>query len=303
MKLIIALILGLALTCCNCYADYDEDDGGKDFPQVFHVYDYVDMVTTERYVTEQNPKIAVKSVYPQLEGDENDQAIAAFNTQVRAVIKQEIAAFRAKIKELQQYSNKLTEQSPRSNLFIDYNSSAIKPGDDHIISIRFSVQGFISTMAHPYHYHRVINFDLDTGEPIELNDLFTPDADYLTILSTLTRGSLNKHLANKEMVSEGTQPTPANFKNWNIRPDGLLITFDEYQVAPYVNGAQTVLIPFPELKTVIAPDSLLAECTDHPSKCRRGKLLTGGFIDEAANTHHTSKTTLSLNNTSKHLNP
>lgn len=278
------LIVFCLLTPLTGYAD--DDDGGKDFPQIYHLYDYVDMVTTERYYTEQNPKISVKAVYPQLEGDENDQAIAGFNDLTRKLIKKEIAAFRAKIKEIQPYNKEGDQASKRSTLFIDYNSAAIKPNDDHLLSVRFTIQGFISSMPQPYHYYRVINFDLDTGEQIELADLFAPGSDYLSTLSTLASESLKKHLANKNMIDEGTLPTANNFKNWNLKPDGILITFDEYQVAPYVKGTQTVLIPYTDLKSVIAPESLIADCADRPSRCRRGKLLTGGFIDEAVNTHH-----------------
>ncbi len=288
MKAILSLfIYFVVLMPCITYAE--NEDGGKDLPQIYHLYDYVDMITTERYYTEQNPKISVKAVYPQLEGNEDDEAIASFNDLTRKFIKKEMAAFRAKIKEMQPYRNNPNEEpSRRSNLFIDYNSSAIKASGDHLISVRFTMQGFIASMAHPYHYHRVITFNLDTGEQLELADLFAPNTDYLTVLSTIARNSLSKHLANKNMVEEGTLPTLNNFKNWNLKPDGLLITFDEYQVAPYVNGAQTVLIPYPDLKAIVEPDSVIAECTEYPTRCRRGKLLTGGFIDEAVNTRHRS---------------
>jgi hypothetical protein len=40
-----------------------------------------------------------------------------------------------------------------------------------------------------------------------------------------------------------------------------MITFDEYQVAPYAAGAQTVVIPYRELQTVIAPAGPLAGIT------------------------------------------
>jgi len=294
MKTVVWLLLSLLLISFNCYAD--DEDSGKDFPQVYHIFDSVDLITTERYYDEQNPKISVKAVYPQLEGDQNDQAITAFNEQTRALIKHEIAAFRTKIKELRPYNDKQAEEtSTRNRLFIDYNSSSIKAGGDHLLSVRFSIQGYISSMAHGYHYHRVLNFDLDTGEKMELADLFAPQADYLGVLSDYARISLSKHLANKDMVMEGTMPTLNNFKNWNLKPDGLFITFDEYQVAPYVNGAQTVLIPYPNLKLVTNEDSIIVECVDHPSKCRRGKLLTGGFIDEARNTHNLNKTKLTIN--------
>ncbi len=56
-----------------------------------------------------------------------------------------------------------------------------------------------------------------------------------------------------EAFTSGAQPTPENYGNWNITPDGLLITFDEYQVAAYAAGPQEVVVPYTELQSVIDP--------------------------------------------------
>ncbi|HEX4045792.1 MAG TPA: RsiV family protein, partial [Gammaproteobacteria bacterium] len=138
--------------------------------------------------------------------------------------------------------------------------------------------------AHPYHHHFVLNYDLKNNQPLELGMLFNPNADYLTVLSTYTQMTLsNRHLPDKEMIAAGTAPKPENFRNWNIKPNGLLITFDEYQVAPYVNGTQTVLVPYSFLKSILNPTSPVTACVIHKKQCSRSNLLTGGFIDEALN--------------------
>jgi Protein of unknown function (DUF3298) len=41
--------------------------------------------------------------------------------------------------------------------------------------------------------------------------------------------------------------------------NGLLITFDQYQVMPYAAGPQTVAIPYYELKDDLRPDSPLTD--------------------------------------------
>jgi len=68
------------------------------------------------------------------------------------------------------------------------------------------------------------------------------------------------------MIASGAKANPANFKNWNIQADSILITFDEYQVAPYTNGPQEVEIPFSELKNIFSPNALIiSEATDASS--------------------------------------
>jgi len=57
---------------------------------------------------------------------------------------------------------------------------------------------------------------------------------------------------------EGALPAPENYQRWNITPDGLLISFDEYTVAPYAAVPQAVLVSYEVLKQLIDPGGLLA---------------------------------------------
>jgi hypothetical protein len=45
---------------------------------------------------------------------------------------------------------------------------------------------------------------------------------------------------------------------WHLTSDGLLVTFNEYQVAPYASGPQTVIAPYAQLKGLISPREPLA---------------------------------------------
>lgn len=127
---------------------------------------------------------------------------------------------------------------------------------------------------------------MDSGEKLVLADLFKEGSAYYERLSQLSRQALARKLKNKELIQAGTEPSPENFKNWNLKPRGLALTFDKSHVAPYVYGAQTILIPYRALEDILDPDSVISECLAHPARCKRSKILTGGFIDEAINTHH-----------------
>ncbi len=54
------------------------------------------------------------------------------------------------------------------------------------------------------------------------------------------------------MIANGTAPDLKNYQVWNLESDGILITFDEYQVAHYAYGPQEVHIQFDVLKSVMA---------------------------------------------------
>jgi len=257
------------------------NDSSIDHTPTYNLYDDVDLVSTLKFQYGR-PRLVIKSVYPQLASDTDNDGVNNFNGLVMQLVQNEIASFQNNIK-MHIPSQKIAAKTKGNNsLYIDYDTSYLKSGKDHLVSIRFSTQGYLASMAHPYHYHHVINYNINTSQQIQLSDLFTPNSNYLATLSGYCYQVLSRRLPNKNMISGGTAPTPENYANWNIKPNGLLITFDEYRVAPYVEGAQTVLVPYSFLLSIISPQSPIAACVSHRRRCTSNNLLTGGFIDEAA---------------------
>lgn len=265
----------------------DEDDSGLEDSMTFHVYDDVDLVSTLKFEYGK-PRIIIKSVYPQLVSETEHEGIVRFNALALEMVKNEIAYFRSKVKENASIQKKMEKNKITNNLYIDYNTSYLKSNRDHIISIRLSAQGYVAGNSRPYQRYSVLNYNLDKTEFIELSDLFRPNSNYLNVLSQYTSQVLYKRLQNKQKIASGTAPMLDNFADWNIKPNGLVITFSDTQVAPHIYGPQTVLVPFSALNEVLSADSPIADCITHHSRCINQNLLTGGFIDEAANTRHRS---------------
>lgn len=282
MKAILLVIIWSLLLCQPLFADHAaDDDTAKDDTKVYHVYDDIDLISTLK-IQYDKPRIVIKSVYPQLQSDTVHDSVDTFNQLVIDLMQQKMAEFKAQVNENKDIQKSLPKYQQKNDLYLDFSASFIQSGQHPIISVRFLAQGYIAGMAHPYHHHFVVNYDLKTNAPIELNDLFAEGADYLPILSGYTSYMLSKRLHDKQMILSGTAPKPENFRNWNVKANGLLITFDEYQVAPYVEGSQTVLVPYGILRESIGNESPLAGCINYKRRCSRSSLLTGGFIDEAA---------------------
>lgn len=271
-----ALLILFLNTSAFAWEDGGSDDStARDDTQIYHAYDGIDIVSTLKFQYDK-PRVVIKSVFPQLESDYLSDSLEVFNRIVTDFIVQQVNEFKFRVAE-----NKNSDTEHKNNFYIDYDSSTIKSNDDHIISVRFSMQGSIAGVAHPYHYHRVINYNLDTQQQINLADLFNPDSDYLNVIANYVRAKLEHHFGNKEMIAQGTAPTFENYLNWNIKPNGLIFTFDENQVAPYVYGAQSVFVPFSLLKPLMSVDSPIIGCIKHKWKCKQHNLLTGGFLEEA----------------------
>jgi hypothetical protein len=58
--------------------------------------------------------------------------------------------------------------------------------------------------------------------------------------------------------AEGASAKLENYRNWLVKRQGLEITFDPYQVGPYVAGPQYVTIPYKALAKIINPAGPLA---------------------------------------------
>jgi len=269
-------------TTTSLFADVTDDDKGLEDNMTFHVYDDVDLVSTLKFEYGK-PRIIIKSVYPQLASETAHDGVDDFNQLALEIVTDEIAQFRNRVKENSPVQKTMDKKTITNNLYIDYNTSYLKPAKDHIISIRFSIQGYIGGDKRPYHHYVTLNYNLDKNQRIALSDLFFADTNYLNTLSTYSYGVLQKRLPDKSKIASGTAPLAENFAAFNLKPNGLLITFNRDQVTSSIFGAQTILIPYSALDQIISPDSPIANCIEHPGKCMRNHLVTGGFIDEALN--------------------
>ena len=203
----------------------------------------------------QEAHYTIDTKYPQISGKALPASAQKFNQQVAELVNQEIVRFKKFLKEDAVHMQTLPEDMKHNTLTIDYDIDVIHPNKQPVISVRLAAEGMQAGRAHPYHSYRTLNFDLSTGKVLALNDLFKPKTNYLKVFAKYSTQKLNQTLKEKFMITNGTAPDIKNYKTWNIQPEGILITFDEYQVAPYVEGAQEVEIPFSELKNIIAPNS------------------------------------------------
>lgn len=122
----------------------------------------------------------------------------------------------------------------------------------------------IAGMAHPMTTIHSFNYTSDGTGPILLSALFKPDSDYLNYISTVSIQQLSAY-AEKEgynnindMIIKGAAADAKNFTQWNIKDDNLVLTFNPYQVAPYVFGIQTVSIPLSDLLNILDPKGPLS---------------------------------------------
>ena len=175
----------------------------------------------------------------------SDPRFQLFNQEVNKLVNQISQDFKKNIQPI------LATPDPNfspSFLIVDFK---ITNGDKGLISVLFNVGFYMSGAAHPNQYAETLNLDISSGKVLALKDLFKPGADYLKFISDYSFQDLTKQ-GYLEWDS-GTAPNEDNFRSWNMTPDGLLFSFDPYQVASYAMGPQSVVIPYLSMKDILNP--------------------------------------------------
>lgn len=195
------------------------------------------------------PAYSITAQTPQLTGS-NDPRMLAFNQYLSDLVTKEVDAYRQSFQELP-----VTPNSNGSYLEATY---AIVSQIGDLWSFKFDFSFYADSAAHPGLNSLTLNYDLGQGRELRLGDLFLPDSNYLEMIAGYCLNELRKQPFAESAALEGAQPIPENYRNWNIEPGGIRITFIAYQVAPGAAGPQQVLVPYADLAAAINPAGPLA---------------------------------------------
>jgi hypothetical protein len=201
--------------------------------------------------TNQTPRYTITAQTPQLTGSD-DPRLQVFNQRLNEIVTKEVETFR------QSFLQNTAPQVTETGSFLDVTYTLVSQLGD-IWSIKLDFSFYSDGAAHPGLYSLTVNYDLAQGKELALGDLFLPTSNYLETIANYCNTELSKQPFFEDPFQEGAQPTLENYRSWNLTQDGLAITFDEYQVAPYAAGPQTVIVPYRELQAVIDPQAPLGK--------------------------------------------
>jgi len=192
--------------------------------------------------------------YPIVAGLSNPVANQAINNDILRAVKSDKDSFKSGESENSEMGVGGPD-SDGSTLTITYEQQAAVSG---VLSFALTQEYYSAGAAHPGSETVALNYDEHTGQPITLDTLFT--GNYLATLSKESSTLLTKQLgadADKENIASGTSADADNFAVFFPTPSGLKIIFNQYQVASYAAGIQTVVIPYSHLQSVINPNGPL----------------------------------------------
>jgi hypothetical protein len=218
-----------------------------------------------KQIKEANKKLnyTIDVEYPEVTGA-TDNRFAKFNQEAKDLVTKQVAAF----KKAQADAAKFAAQakSPPETPTLSSMASDLSGGytiaiaNDNLISVQYDLGGYSAGAAHNNSSSYALNYDVKADKVLKLAEIFKPDAKYLQAISAYCISDLKKQSKKNgnslpdDMIQVGAAPKVQNYKSWTVSKKGLAITFDAYQVGPYVAGPQSVLIPYAALKDLIKPD-------------------------------------------------
>lgn len=208
----------------------------------------VTLVSQSFEETNQTPPFTIKSQIPQLTGSDNARVVA-FNQRLYELVTTEVDTWRESF-----LAN--TFPTVTSGSFLEVAPTLVSQTGD-IWSFKFNFHFYSDGAAHPGTYSITLNYDLEQGKELALADLFLPNSNYLVMIADYCKAELSKQPFYDGAFTTGADPIAENYRNWNITPNGLMITFDEYQVAPYAAGPQVVQIPVDHIRQIADPNGPL----------------------------------------------
>ena len=196
------------------------------------------------------------SRYPELTGI-NSVSQKNFNETVKNIVDGANRGYKSLLANLSDEDVKNLPEGIKLDHQFDYD---IALANNDLISLTFSNYIFEGG-AHGNTSILSINYDLKNNRRLKLADIFEPNSNYLKTISDYSIADLKPRLgdlSDDEWIKRGAEANEENYETWNLTKKGLMITFNNYQVAAYAAGPQTVIIPYDKLKTVLRKDGMAA---------------------------------------------
>lgn len=189
--------------------------------------------------------------YPQLEGLESQQSQGFINNS----IKSDIMEFKRQMeKAAKEYAKEAERNGEDFTPFIISSIYEITYNNHNIISILIIYHEYINRINS---YIKVsYNFNILTGEPISLKDLFKEDVDYQNLINNEVKNEL---LFNREKYFPGAAESFKGISEYHpfyIKNGNLVVFFGFHEIAPIASQIPEIKIPFSSLRNYIKPKFL-----------------------------------------------
>ena len=184
--------------------------------------------------------------YPQVSGSLADHAV---NGAIEAVVARTYSAFRASV---------LEEESSGTGSSTLRGAGKVVYVDGRLLSVVYDFTTEWDGAATVQQETSTLLLDLSTGSEIAVADLFVAGSAWLDGLATAARADLAAQFGADTLFAEGLAAEASNFLHMAVVATGVVLRFDQYQVAPGVAGTPWVDLPWSAVAGLVDPAGPIA---------------------------------------------
>jgi Deacetylase PdaC/Protein of unknown function (DUF3298) len=213
----------------------------------------INVISVERKEENQRFVYDLDISYPQIDKPRTSNQ-HKFNGYVRRAIESEVRAFKNYcVKNSRKRDG--TKREMQYHLGIDYEVLFATP---EVLSIDLTIESFTGYLNSDW-FSLPFNYDLKTGRPLVLADMFKRRSKFLKVLATYCADEFMKRglncggggVSDEQWMQKGAKPTKDNYASWNLTRNGIQVTFGEYQVGPGCLGLVKVVVPYKQLQQIL----------------------------------------------------
>lgn len=211
---------------------------------------YEDFDLVKKHVVESNEdgNYEFDITYPYVELKNNKKGENEFNKAIEEMLDEEKQYL---IDNAPDFKIDLTDRP--CSLWVDYE---VKFNSMGMLSVLMNVSRMTATMPHPINNVETYNYSVQQDELLDIYDLLNDQINSADMLSAKLKEKLVKEQGfdtNSIELQDGLFPLELlNYPNYNLTDEGLLWTFEQYQIASYSAGNVEVLFDYEELEDLYA---------------------------------------------------
>ncbi|MAG03140.1 MAG: hypothetical protein CL406_00770 [Acidimicrobiaceae bacterium] len=118
---------------------------------------------------------------------------------------------------------------------------------DEVLSLRNTVRRLLPGVAGETSEILTETFNLSTGQPIQVTDLFDPTTEWVEAVSTEAQARLELEPWTDQRRVAGAGSNAANFERFNLTHGGLVLSFAPFSVGGSGTNTLSITIPYPAL--------------------------------------------------------
>lgn len=208
----------------------------------------VKAITFRDYSDEQeNTRIEIEVPHVEIEEETStvpSEGVASVNVDIDRIASELIEKYQAALKE----------DDPHLDIYMDYETVA---STESYFTLKLNC---FEASGGGYNWNKFYTIDCNTGKQLQLKDLFTEDADYVTAISNDILEQMKEQMAADEnLIYFIDEDEPGDHftqikedQNFYVNSDKqLVIAFDEYEVAPGYMGTVEFTVSSDAIESIL----------------------------------------------------